>query len=117
MGEQNGHSDVEKARPPKKFGKLGDLFADRIVAIVGGALIPIILLLIPLVNKYLDNDKEIQTLQIQSNADDLAVVQNRVQFLMESWMVDRYKLAEAVKSLTEATSKLTDCQKNIEGKK
>lgn len=76
--QQNGGDNTESGAGPKRPRKIRDLLTDRIVGIVSGAAIPLVLLFVPLVNKYLDNSKEIQTLQIKENAEDITETKTRL---------------------------------------
>lgn len=51
--------------------RIRDVWTARIVGCVGGALIPLLLILIPVVNKYIDSNKEIAVLELQTDMKSL----------------------------------------------
>lgn len=126
MGElEHEHGNVEGGNASKRSRKVRDIFTDRVVGIVGGAFVPLVLLFIPLVNKYLDNTKEIQTLQIQSNADDIESVKQkaseenkatneRVNALTTALVGSQIQLQNSVADLKKVTQSLMDCQKSCD---
>ncbi len=121
--EKHEHIDIKDGKEPKRPTKIRDIFTDRIVGIVSGAFIPVVLLLVPLANKYLDNTKEIQTLQIQSNAEDIEATNQRVNALTNALVNSQLqfqtlttKLATTVEELKKALSKLEDCQRILKQK-
>lgn len=68
-GSKNNSSEPGSGGESKLPQKVRDIFTDRIVGLVAGALIPFALILIPVVNKYLDNAKDIATLQLQNDIE------------------------------------------------
>ena len=105
--ESKDESDnSENGSQGKRSRKIRDLFTDRVVGIVSGACIPIVLLFIPLINKYLDNTKEIQTLQIKENADDINETKARVTALTGV-------IVAAQLQIQQLSNKLLECEKKI----
>jgi hypothetical protein len=82
MGERNGTQQATFT--PKQNNPRRDVFTDRIVGIAVGAVIPLVLLLIPLVNKYLDNGKELGTLQVNQQAFVFKGLYERIDFLSKA---------------------------------
>ena len=105
MENQDGGINIKSRNETKRPSKIRDLLTDRVVGIVGGACIPLVLLFIPLANKYLDNSKEIQALQIQSNAEDIQSTNTRVTVLTQLLVNTQVQM----KSLSD---KLLECEKN-----
>lgn len=121
MGEnENGDSDIDSGIRTKRQTKVRDLFTDRIVGIISGAAIPLVLLFIPLVNKYLDNSKDIQTLQIQNNADDIENTNKRMSALSEVFVACQLQVQALTDKLTTSTKEfsrvnvgLVECQAQL----
>lgn len=116
-----GSENVESGKPFKRPSKIRDIFTDRIVGIVGGAFIPLVLLFIPLINKYLDNTKEIQTLQIQNNTEDIEATNERMSVLTQSLVASQIQLQNLSNKLSAATAEvkraienLSECQKGCD---
>lgn len=114
---QNGDSNLENRVPTKRQAKVRDLFTDRIVGIISGACIPLVLLFIPLINKYLDNTKEIQALQLQNNADDIEATNRRMDMLNQMFIGSQIqikdltdKLAVSMAELKKTSLSLAECQ-------
>ena len=124
MGDNiNEHSDIKNGIEPKRPSKIRDLFTDRIVGIISGAFIPLVLLFIPLINKYLDNTKEIQTLQLQSNTEDIETINQRMNALTNALVNSQLqfqavttKLATTAEDLKSAIIRLEDCQRSLHKK-
>lgn len=118
MGEcDNEYSNSQDGRVTKRPSKIRDIFTDRIVGIISGAFIPLVLLFIPLINKYLDNTKEIQTLQIQNNTTDIEHTNQRVAAITEALVGSQIqmqglndKLSQSVSELKKTSQALRDCQ-------
>lgn len=118
---EDGHNDSENRKSVKRPSKIRDIFTDRIVGIVGGAFVPLVLLFIPLINKYLDHTKEIQTLQIQNNTDDIEATNKRVEVLTQALVGSQIqlqsltdKLAMSIAELKKATESLAECQRSCD---
>lgn len=111
----------EDGKPLKRHAKIRDLFTDRIVGIVGGACIPVILLFIPVINKYLDNTKEIQRLQIENNAKNIEDTNNRLNIITQAFAQQQIKSQEltdrlslSVVNLKKITENLKECEHGCE---
>jgi hypothetical protein len=104
MGDITDENHSEDRTPPQRPRKIRDLFTDRIVGIVSGACIPVVLLLVPLANKYLDNSKEIQTLQLKENSVD--IVETKRQLAALTGLI-----AASQVQIQTLTSKLSDCER------
>lgn len=113
-GQENGNHDSENGKPVKRPSKVRDIFTDRVVGIISGAFIPLVLLFIPLINKYLDNTKEIQTLQIQNNADDIEATNQRVAALTQALVGSQIQLQSLMVDLKKAMLNLDECQKGCD---
>lgn len=66
----NEHDTNQKGAKTRRLSKVHDLWSNRIVAIMSGALIPLLLILIPVVNRYLDDTKEISKYLIEKGCKD-----------------------------------------------
>lgn len=108
---EHGNDDITdgtKAKPPSK---IRDVFTGRVVGIVTGAVIPVVLLFIPIINKYQENTKEIQALQIQSNAKDIEATNQRLSVLTEALVTSQIQIQDLTSKLGVATN---GCKKTIE---
>lgn len=120
MSDENDSNNSEDRVKPKRQTKIRDIFTDRIIGIVGGACIPLVLLFIPLINKYLDNAKEIQALEIQSNADDIEDTNQRLSVLTQVIVGSQIQLKSlteqlerSVSDLKKTTESLEDCRRSL----
>lgn len=66
----NEHDTNQKGAKTARFRKIHDLWSNRVIAIVSGALIPALLLLIPIVNQYLADSKELAKYIIEKGCKD-----------------------------------------------
>ncbi len=110
VGDDNEGSNSQGGMQNDRPRKIRDLFADRVVGIVTGAAIPVVLLLVPLVNKYLDNSKEIQTAQIKENSDDIDEMKNRLGVLTQV-------IVNSQMQIQVLSAKLSDCEKHVKDEK
>lgn len=106
MAEEGSGDEItntEAGKPDERPRKIRDLFTDRVVGIVTGAAIPVVLLLIPIINKYLDNSKEIQTLQIKENSEDIEDMKRRMVILTNV-------IVSSQMQIQTLSSKLSECE-------
>lgn len=68
--DENEYSTNKKGVAPKRLSKIHDLWSNRIIAVFTGALIPALFLLIPIVNRYLDDSKELAKYLIEKGCKD-----------------------------------------------
>ncbi len=115
--ESNATSDDKPRDAVKRQSKVRDIFTDRIVGVVSGAFVPVVLLLIPLVNKHLDNSKEIQELQIKTQIQNEEAYNKRVQVVTGALVSAQVQLqtlgqqlSEAIDRLAVVNAKLLKCQ-------
>lgn len=85
MGEN--YDDVPEENS-ERGRRVRDIWTARIVGCVAGALIPLVLTLIPIINKYIDNHKEIALLGIQN---DVRYLKDRIMQLESD--LDKCKIA------------------------
>jgi hypothetical protein len=111
--EQYDEETVHNRDLPNRPPKVRDLFTDRIVGIISGAFVPLVLLLVPIANKYLDNTKEIQTLQIQNNTEDIEITKNKVNVLTDALIASQMQLRTMMEKITSLSKNLDDCQVHL----
>lgn len=109
----NGSEDENDRTQPKRPTKIRDLFTDRVVGIISGALVPLVLLFIPLVDKYLDNSKAIQTLQIENNTQDIQIAKERLVILTDALINSQMQLKSVMEKLLTANKSLEACQESL----
>jgi hypothetical protein len=68
--ETNEHNTNQKGVKAPGFRKIHDLWSARIIGIMSGACIPLLLILIPVVNRYLDDSKELAKYLIEKGCND-----------------------------------------------
>lgn len=106
MGDhENDGNNNQSGNLSGNTGKPRDIFSDRVIAIVCGAVIPLVLLFIPLVNKWLDNTKEIKTAQIQGDIKDLEIANGRITTLSSALIQAEIESQKLDHALTECISK------------
>lgn len=110
---ENDQETVHSGDIPDRPAKVRDLFTDRIVGIISGAFVPLVLLLVPIANKYLDNTKEIQTLQIQNNTEDIEITKNKINALTDALIASQIQLRHLTEQIAQMTRNLEDCQINL----
>lgn len=106
-GESNGNP-IKSGEHSKRPSKIRDIFTDRVVGIVSGAAIPLVLLLIPILNKYLDKSYEIQALQIQNNVENLEHTNRKLAFLTEALVGSQIQQRTLTEDLAKAITQIKE---------
>lgn len=114
MGSENGkyeHEDYQSGTPAKRKSAIHDLWSDRIVGIMRGACIPVILLFIPLLNKYFDNTKEVRILELQRDGATTKALYDRIDFLASA-LINCQEANKGIASDAKfKTERLLECKK------
>lgn len=110
---KNDTGNPEPRNAPKRPTKVRDIFTDRIVGIVSGAFVPVVLLFIPLVNKHLDNSKEIQELQIKSHVQDEEEFEKRTKAITGALVSANMQLQTVGQQLSDALAELKKANEEL----